>query len=284
MTPGHRRVDSASLCLPPAGRLLVLPSKTPHAIPCYLIAGGLMAKFRVLSGVSVEMDNLDLNVLLSGDPTVATKKRYVLDFGDGDKIEFRGTDFKYDKKDVATSGEVHSFTAFSDGKKAFALEDFEMSVKTFLKAANTNSDKDDLALLAKVLSKNDAVSGNALDDTLLGGSGKDTIYGGGAADTLTGGLGADKFIYRAATDSTLAAMDMIKDFKQAQHDKISLSLIAEFEFVGTTAFSGTGTAQVGYVVAGGNTTVSADTDGDGDADLSILLTGVVNLVEGDFIL
>lgn len=56
------------------------------------------------------------------------------------------------------------------------------------------------------------------------------------------------------------------------------------EFVGTTAFSGTGTAQVGYAVAGGNTTVSADTDGDGDADLSVLLTGVVNLVEGDLIL
>jgi Ca2+-binding RTX toxin-like protein len=243
-----------------------------------------MAKFRVFGGVSVEMDNLDLGLLLSGDPTVATKKKYVLDFGSGDKIEFRGDDFKYNKKDVPTGGEVHSFTAFSDGKKAFALEDFEISVKVFLKAADTNTDKDDLALLAKALAKNDIISGGTGDDTLLGGAGKDTISGGGGADILTGGLGADKFIYRAVSDSTAADMDRIKDFKQAHHDKISLAAVGDFDFVGTTAFSGTGTAEVGYAISGGNTIVSADTDGDGDADLSIQINGVVNLVEGDLIL
>lgn len=242
-----------------------------------------MAKFRVYSGFSVEMDNLNLSALLSGDPTVATKKKYVLDFGDGDKIEFRGSDFKYDKKDVPTGGEVHSFTAFSDGKKAFTFEDFEMSAKTFVKAANTNTHQDDLALLAKLLSKNDTISGNAQDDVLIGGAGKDSIYGGGDADTLTGGLGADKFIYRAASDSTLAAMDTIEDFKQAQHDKISLVAIGDFDFVGTDAFSGDG-LEVGYAISGGNTVVRADTDGDGDADLSIQLTGEVSLTDGDFIL
>lgn len=243
-----------------------------------------MAKFKVYGGVSIAMDNLDLNLLLSGDPAVATKKRYVLDFGRGDKIELRGEDFKYDKKDVPTGGEVHSLVAFSNGKKAFVLEDFDVSAKLFVKAANTNSDKDDLALLTKILSKNDIISGSALDDVLLGAAGKDTIHGGGGADTLTGGLDADKFIYRSVNDSTLSALDIIKDFRQGHNDQISLVAVGDFDFVGTAAFSGAGNAEVGYATAGGNTIISADADGDGDADLSIQLTGTINLTSGDFIL
>lgn len=53
-------------------------------------------------------------------------------------------------------------------------------------------------------------SGNA--DTIVGGSKGDTITGGAGADTVTGGAGNDKFVFLAATDSTLAKMDVINDF------------------------------------------------------------------------
>jgi Ca2+-binding RTX toxin-like protein len=243
-----------------------------------------MVKFKIYDGYSADMTDLNLNLLFSGDPDIAKKKLYVLDFGGGDRIEFKGVDFKYDKQGVPAGGEVHSFTLFSGGEKAMSLDGIEAAVKIFVKAAETESDKDDLQLLAKLLLKNDAVSGHDLDDTLVGEGGKDVIYGGGGADSLSGGSASDRFLYRLASDSTVAHRDTIEDFSRSQHDKINLSAVATFDFVGNTdTFSGTG-AEVGYVIAGGDTIVNADADGDGDIDLSILLNGAINLTEGDFIL
>ena len=57
------------------------------------------------------------------------------------------------------------------------------------------------------------ITGNALDNSLIGGKGADTLNGGKGNDTLTGGGGDDIFIYSAGND-------VISDY--ASGDKISL--------------------------------------------------------------
>ncbi|MEF8707541.1 MAG: DUF4347 domain-containing protein [Candidatus Accumulibacter propinquus] len=73
--------------------------------------------------------------------------------------------------------------------------------------------------------------GNAAGNLLTGDAGNDTLTGGGGADNLTGGTGKDTFRYTAATDSTLAAYDVINDF--ASDEQIAFSGMA-----GITAYSG----------------------------------------------
>ena len=54
--------------------------------------------------------------------------------------------------------------------------------------------------------------GGGADDTLRGNAADNVLTGNGGADTLTGGAGADRFRYADASDSTLAATDLITDF------------------------------------------------------------------------
>ncbi|WP_392476636.1 hypothetical protein [Nostoc sp. C110] len=67
--------------------------------------------------------------------------------------------------------------------------------------------------------QNNLLFGNGGNDTLSGKSGNDTLAGGLGADTLTGGLGADKFVFT----NLLEGVDIIKDFKAVQGDKIQVS-------------------------------------------------------------
>lgn len=143
---------------------------------------------------------------------------------------------------------------------------------------------------------NDSISGNSAGNYLWGGQGNDTLRGGGGedrlrgmegADTLWGGSGADKF-YVSTDESgpTAAYRDTIKDFSEAEGDKIDLSGFRtgaddwEFDFVGGDAF--TGIHQVRTEISGGNTYVTASVDG--GVDMSIRLDGVVTLEANDFIL
>lgn len=130
-------------------------------------------------------------------------------------------------------------------------------------------------------------------DTLSGGGGNDLIVGLSAADVLTGGGGDDVFAFRAMTDSTAPAADLITDFSRPR-DKIDLSAIdaefgnaaSSFAFIGTGAFTGGGAGEVRYridAVAGTTVIEARQADAVGD-DLVILLTGSVNLTADNFIL
>jgi len=142
------------------------------------------------------------------------------------------------------------------------------------------------------LAGNDTLSGGQGNDTLLGGLGvdhlnggigNDTLTGGAGADVMTGGAGDDTFNFTAFTDTGLgAARDRITDFQQG-HDHIDLSALGSFTFIGETGFSGAGD-EVNAHVVGGNTLVQIDTGGAPGAEMQILLTGVVHLTAGDFIL
>ncbi len=80
--------------------------------------------------------------------------------------------------------------------------------------------------------QNNILFGNGGNDTLSGKSGNDTLAGGLGTDTLTGGLGADKFVFT----NVLEGVDIIKDFKAVEGDKIQISQ-AGFGAISTSNFS-----------------------------------------------
>jgi Ca2+-binding RTX toxin-like protein len=79
----------------------------------------------------------------------------------------------------------------------------------------------------------DFLSGGTGNDVLSGGTDNDTLVGGADADTLTGGLGNDRFVFIAASESTLAATDTITDFTAGGTDDV-IDLDA-FDFTGAAA-------------------------------------------------
>ncbi len=129
---------------------------------------------------------------------------------------------------------------------------------------------------------NDTLYGEAGSDRLKGQAGDDTLIGGAGADALIGGAGADTFVFLAASDSAAGTADRIKDFEQGV-DLIDFSAFGGLNFIGSNGFSGTG-AEVRAVEKGGNTILRVDVDGDGAADMKIIVKGLVNLADTDFIL
>ena len=145
---------------------------------------------------------------------------------------------------------------------------------------------------------NDVLSGGGGDDEINGGSGSDTLSGGGGddlidgftgdekitggagADTLTGGEGLDSFIYRALSDSTVEASDLITDLSDVD-DRINLSRIdgdtttagvQGFDIV--DAFTGdAGQLVLSYDAGTDITALTVDVDGDGEADMLIRISG-----------
>ncbi|MEM7505912.1 MAG: M10 family metallopeptidase C-terminal domain-containing protein [Pseudomonadota bacterium] len=140
----------------------------------------------------------------------------------------------------------------------------------------------------------DRVAGRAGDDTLDGGVGFDKLYGNAGQDIMTGGGGNDRFIYFRESDSRAgsATRDRITDFDAG--DRIELSRLdadttsggnQAFDFIERAGFSGTAGELRFFTSAGSNLTlIQADTDGDASSDFEIQLTGLVDLVAGDFVL
>ncbi|MCP5074605.1 MAG: calcium-binding protein, partial [Rhodobacteraceae bacterium] len=139
----------------------------------------------------------------------------------------------------------------------------------------------------------DVLKADAGDDRLYGGSGDDNLFGGNDNDILKGGMGRDKlyggldadtFLFtKAAQSKNDSTADTIKDFELGI-DSIDLSgvSVGTLVFIGSGAFSGTqGEVQV---TGASNSTVLVDVDGDGTADMKIVVSSVVGLTEGDFVL
>jgi serralysin len=124
----------------------------------------------------------------------------------------------------------------------------------------------------------DTLSGGAGSDSLNGGAGTDRLIGGADADYLTGGSEGDTFVFTAASDSKLSALDRIQDFTGEDvidiHplglvdgpndvlDKGNASPLTgnsnDFFKAGSTAYD------VAYLINGTDTYVYIDVNGDGN--------------------
>jgi serralysin len=115
----------------------------------------------------------------------------------------------------------------------------------------------------------DEIDGGAGGDILVGEGGADRLIGAGGADWLVGGEGADTFRYLAASDSTVAAYDVIADFETGR-DRVDLTAVrtGDLDRLIVEAFDG-------YTLA------YVDQGGDGTLDLAILIEGPA--VAGDFL-
>lgn len=140
----------------------------------------------------------------------------------------------------------------------------------------------------------DRMHGAAGNDTIYGEAGDDVLLGDAGTDQLFGGLGADIFEFTSVADSSTSAStaDRIRDFSQAQGDRIDLRQIDAdgalggndaFSFIGTAAF-GNVAGQLRAVVTSGNTFIQGDVNGDGVADFVIRVDGVHTLTAADFLL
>lgn len=153
------------------------------------------------------------------------------------------------------------------------------------------------------LAGNDLLTGNTGNDTLYGDEGNDSLYGspgtdlvdGGAGndivkggqdkDTLRGGPGADTFLIESVADSRVGATrDIVRDFTRGD-DRINVSSFAgEFDFIGSSAFSGAGEIRAVRQTSSGTTLVQGSTDSDRQPEFEIELARLVTLQEGDFVL
>jgi len=159
---------------------------------------------------------------------------------------------------------------------------------------------------------NDTLIGGDGNDTMVGGNGNNRLVGGAGKDTMTGGNGRDVFVFTAASDSTSAVTDTIKNFVTLDDvaknsalvaDKIDLSAIETMVEAGGHSLS-FGTKGAHYGVWLDNTTTTSggiggffttssagpayvyvDTTGDGVADMKIKLDAnkTWTLASGDFI-
>ncbi|MGF7151684.1 DNA-binding beta-propeller fold protein YncE [Sphingomonas zeicaulis] len=135
---------------------------------------------------------------------------------------------------------------------------------------------------------NDTLTGGTGDDVLLGGDGNDVLIGGAGRDSMYGGAGADRFVFNAASESVLAARDILRDFSQTDGDLIDLSAIdsgaASGAFTLVGAFTGTA-GELTATAVGAFQQVQGDVNGDGVADFTILVAaGGSSLTSADFAL
>jgi Ca2+-binding RTX toxin-like protein len=130
---------------------------------------------------------------------------------------------------------------------------------------------------------NIAGTGNSLANVIVGNAGNNVITGGAGLDTLTGGDGADVFVF-AKGDSGVytTTRDVITDFTIGV-DKLDLSGVDQFRFLGTAAFDGQADA-LHVVRSGGSMIIEGDINGDKVADFGITLRGNITAPLSDFTL
>jgi serralysin len=166
------------------------------------------------------------------------------------------------------------------------------------------------ALLGTGNDLGNAIHGNALANLLSGGAGDDWLAGGDGVDRLVGGTGADIFVAElnsseVATKRGSMSVDMILDFSRAEGDRIDLSGLGDFSFVGKAdgkhageigwkSFGNVNAAEaaLGFDIDGIDGKGAKDpvsvlfghTDDDGVPDFAIVLFNTGNIAVDDLIL
>jgi Ca2+-binding RTX toxin-like protein len=111
---------------------------------------------------------------------------------------------------------------------------------------------------------------------------------------MVGGGNNDTFLFSAASESAVGGQrDRVNDFAQGA-DKIDIDPIDamsggaddDFVFIGSVAFSGSGTQgelRFFQLAGPGQTIVEGDIDGNGTADFQIAFVGLFSFSAGDFL-
>lgn len=115
-------------------------------------------------------------------------------------------------------------------------------------------------------------TGGSAIDTFTASAKGDTIYGGKGGDLITLGAGNDILLYKAASDSTATAKDVVTGFSiTSDLIKFDASLLTgTATYLGSANFSNTGSTQLRM----DTNDLQVDLNGDGTADMVITLTGV----------
>ncbi|HZH50336.1 MAG TPA: hypothetical protein VEZ16_00495 [Microvirga sp.] len=254
-----------------------------------------MAKLVWYGSYGFDLGYLNLSNVNYGSSYVTSSSAFIAYYGSKSfRDEFRGHGFTYDVFGVPTGGVVTSYANYDGGKLLGKVTGVSISAAALVRAADTASTRDDIALYKAALRGNDELIGGRGDDRLEGFAGKDKITGGLGADSLYGGSGADTFVFRSVRDSEALYddYDMIMDFSARQKDRIDLSRIdadtlrggnQAFSFIGTGEFSGKA-GELRYDRLESYTMIEGDVDGDGEADLAIALKGAFAVSKGYFIL
>lgn len=139
------------------------------------------------------------------------------------------------------------------------------------------------------------LSGGNGDDRLEGGGGDDILIGGFGRDVLIGGAGTDRFDFASYQSEPTVGRDVIVDFEAGE--LINLAGVDSnvwrngnqaFTFIGDGEFTGKwGQLRYDYFTFTNGevvTIIEGDMDGDGEADFGLELRGQHVLTAGDFIL
>ena len=118
----------------------------------------------------------------------------------------------------------------------------------------------------------DLLAGGLGDDILRGDAGDDSLSGDGGKDLLTGGGGADRFIFAAASESSVSAPDQITDFNPHRDQLVFKGLLhGSFDYLAHEDFSASGNTQARLDTDAHR--LEVDIDGNGLADMAIMLLG-----------
>jgi hypothetical protein len=185
-----------------------------------------------------------------------------------------------DKTTLSTNA-TYSLANSDIGKKVWAVVSYTDKLGNF---EEIQSNVVDVTVSTKPSAFNDMLTGTEGANKLNGLAGNDTLIGGLGKDSLTGGVGADVFKFNSVNDSSTLPKqaDTITDFKHAQGDKIDLSAIGAFTFIGTAAFDTDATGQLRFDAK--TSTLYASTNADAAPEFAIVLSGVKTLVADDFAL
>ena len=264
-----------------------------------------MATITAKNGFIYDPKYLDLNAIYEAYSYVASSSVFRANYGYGSSDTFRGYGFTYNQIGEPVAGVVTSYQAAIFGKVALTITNISVSASDLVRVAHSAGNSDDQSLIRANLAGNDAINGgsdrdviygyggndtlrgNAGDDIMNGGLGNDLITGGLGRDLLSGAAGNDRFIFLKASESTIEARDVVKDFKRGA-DKIDLSKIdADAEVAGNQAFKYLGahdfTGRDGELRFYGGS-VYGDLNGDGVADFAVRVAGPASLSAVDFIL
>lgn len=263
----------------------------------YVIDGFPNLGADVVSDDFAQATDIGTNAVTLGFIDAGTSVRYGQDFSEVDTYTFEVTAGKYYTFELAGGADYNSdYTALPAGEIDARLVVYNSALAVVTENDDVSFPHDISAQVGFVASETgthyldafsyapwtggysivsheyDVVNGTSANNTLIGGSADDAINGRGGRDLLNGGAGDDLLTGGAGRDtfafSDLGGSDEILDFVRGT-DKVDVSALGDFSWVGAGAFSGGGGAELRGYRWDGNFYLSGDADGNGVGDFLI---------------